>query len=157
MGTRRKSRELAMQALFCMDMLKNESTELMDQLREMLKLAPEMERFYMTLIQGVLENKSRIDAVIEQNSSNWKISRMGCVDRNVLRIAAFELLFCPDIPPKVSINEAVDIGKLYGTDESGAFINGILDSILRHQIADNPNDRLSRSAQMTGLNNPKNS
>jgi N utilization substance protein B len=135
-GTRRKSRELAMQALFCMDMLNNESTELMEQLRDMLKLAPDMERFYMTLIRGVLENKSRIDPLIEQFSSNWKISRMGCVDRNILRIAAYELLFCPDIPPKVSINEAVDIGKLYGTEESGAFINGILDSIYQHQSAD---------------------
>lgn len=136
MGTRRKSRELAMQALFCMDMLNNESSELMEQLQGMLKLAPDNERFYMTLIRGVLENRSRIDALIEQFSSNWKISRMGCVDRNILRIAAYELLFCPDIPPKVSINEAVDIGKLYGTEESGAFINGILDSLYQHQGPD---------------------
>jgi len=67
--------------------------------------------------------------VIEQFSSNWKISRMSCVDRNILRIAVFELLYCADIPPKVSINEAIDVGKRFGTEESGAFINGILDSI----------------------------
>ncbi len=136
MGTRRQSRELAMQALFCMDMLKNESGELMEQLSEMLKLAPDIQRFYMTLIKGVLENKSRIDQLIEKFSSNWKINRMGCVDRNILRIAAYELLYCPDIPPKVSINEAVDIGKLYGTEESGAFINGILDGIYQYQAAE---------------------
>ena len=67
--------------------------------------------------------------MIDQFSSNWKIERMACVDRNVMRIAIFELLYCDDIPAKVSINEAIDIGKRYGTDESGAFINGILDSI----------------------------
>ena len=137
MGARRKSRELAMQALFCMDMLKNESEELLERLSEMLKLAPDIQRFYMTLIKGVIDNKSRIDQLIERFSSNWKISRMGCVDRNILRIAAYEILYCHDIPPKVSINEAVDIGKLYGTEESGSFINGILDGIYQQQISEN--------------------
>ena len=83
----------------------------------------------MMLIKGVLDNKSRIDKLIEQFSSNWKISRMGCVDRNILRIAVFEMLRCQDIPAKVSINEAIEIGKKFGTEDSGAFINGILDSI----------------------------
>jgi len=137
MGTRRKSRELAMQALFCMDTLKNESDELLEGLSGMLELAPDINRFYMTLIKGVIDNKSQLDQLIEQFSSNWKISRMGCVDRNILRIAAFEILYCHDIPPKVSINEAVDIGKLYGTEESGSFINGILDGIYQQQTAKN--------------------
>jgi N utilization substance protein B len=137
MGTRRKSRELAMQALFCMDTLKNESDELLEGLSGMLELAPDINRFYMTLIKGVIDNKSQLDKLIEQFSSNWKISRMGCVDRNILRIAAYEILFCHDIPPKVSINEAVDIGKLYGTEESGSFINGILDGIYQQQTAKN--------------------
>jgi N utilization substance protein B len=70
-----------------------------------------------------------IDAIIERFSANWKLSRMSCVDRNVMRIAVYELLCCHDIPSKVSINEAIDVGKKFGTDESGAFINGILDSI----------------------------
>ena len=85
--------------------------------------------FFHRLIEGVQEHRNTIDDVIEQYSSNWKISRMSCVDRNVLRIAVFELLYCEDIPPKVSINEAIDVGKRFGTEESGAFINGILDSI----------------------------
>ncbi len=125
-----------MQALFCIDTLKNESDELLEGLSGILKLAPDTQRFYMTLIKGVIDNKSRIDQLIEQFSSNWKISRMGCVDRNILRIAAYELLYCQDIPPKVSINEAVDIGKLYGTEESGSFINGILDGIYQQQITE---------------------
>ena len=149
MGSRRKSRELAMQALFCMDMLKNESGELMEQLSEMLKLAPDIQRFYMTLIKGVIENKPRLDQLIERFSNNWKISRMGCVDRNILRIAAFELLYCEDIPPKVTINEAVDIGKLYGTEESGAFINGILDGIYQQQASDT-----EKIKQSDGYKNP---
>jgi len=135
MGTRRKSRELAMQALFCMDVLKNESDDIIRRLAEMLDLKPDSHAFYLTLIKGVLENRPRIDSLIELFSSNWKISRMGCVDRNILRIGTYELLFCPDIPPKVSINEAVDIGKLYGTEESGAFINGILDGIYQHEVS----------------------
>jgi N utilization substance protein B len=137
MGTRRKSRELAMQALFCMDTLKNESDELLEGLSGMLELAPDINRFYMMLIKGVIDNKSQLDQLIEKFSSNWKISRMGCVDRNILRIAAYEILYCHDIPPKVSINEAVDIGKLYGTEESGSFINGILDGIYQQQAAEN--------------------
>ena len=85
--------------------------------------------FFLKLVSGVNAGKPAIDAVIERFSSNWKISRMSGVDRNILRIAVFELMCCPDIPAKVTINEAIDIGKRFGTEESGAFINGILDSI----------------------------
>lgn len=134
-----------MQALFCMDVLQNESEDVIHRLSEMLNLKPDSHAFYLTLIKGVLENKPRIDSLIERYSSNWKISRMGCVDRNILRIAAYELLFCPDIPPKVSINEAVDIGKLYGTEESGAFINGILDGIYQYEASQPHEDNLNKN------------
>jgi len=85
--------------------------------------------FFLKLTTGVIDSHEHIDSLIERFSDNWKISRMSCVDRNVMRIAVYELLYCDDIPPKVSINEAIDIGKCYGTNESGPFINGILDSI----------------------------
>ena len=85
--------------------------------------------FFLRLVNGVNAAKAEIDAVIERFSSHWKVSRMSGVDRNVLRLAVFEMLCCEDIPVKVSINEAIDIGKRFGTDDSGAFINGILDSI----------------------------
>lgn len=120
-----------MKALFCMDMLKNESDELLERLEVRLKPPQDIHAFYVSLIKGVIINKPQIDQTIETYSSNWKISRMGYVDRNILRIAVYELLFCQDIPPKVTINEAVDIGKLYGSEDSGAFINGILDVIYR--------------------------
>ena len=84
---------------------------------------------FLKLVSGVVHVRSEIDGVIERFSSHWKVSRMSGVDRNVLRIAVFEMLCCQDIPVKVSINEAIDIGKRFGTEESGAFINGILDSI----------------------------
>ena len=85
--------------------------------------------FFAKIVEGVILTRDEIDAVVERYSNNWKITRMSCVDRNVLRGAVFELLYCDDIPAKVSINEAIDVGKKYGTEESGAFINGILDSV----------------------------
>ncbi|KPA17317.1 NusB antitermination factor [Candidatus Magnetomorum sp. HK-1] len=85
--------------------------------------------FFLLLTRGVIQHISDIDDKIETYSSNWKIDRMTCVDRNIIRISVFEILFCPDIPYKVSINEAVDIGKTFGTKDSGSFINGVLDSI----------------------------
>ena len=129
MGYRRKSRELAMQALFYMDMIQKEPDEMIDLFCKNFKPSKQVLPFWLSLITGVLQRKDDIDGIIEQFSSNWKVSRMAGVDRNILRIAVFELLYMEEIPSKVSINEAIDIGKKYGTEESGAFINGILDSI----------------------------
>ena len=129
MGTRRQARELAMQALFYMDMQKNSSTEMLEYFCGCFSPSKKSRPFFMKLVTGVLEKKDEIDALVERFSQNWKISRMSCVDRNVMRIAVYEMLYCDDIPPKVSINEAVDVGKKFGTQESGAFINGIMDSI----------------------------
>ena len=85
--------------------------------------------FFLELVNGVIRERDRIDSMIKRFSSNWKMSRMSCVDRNIMRIAVYEMLYCGDIPLKVSINEAIDVGKKFGTEESGAFINGILDSV----------------------------
>ncbi len=129
MGTRRRARELAMQALFYMDINDNLSDELLDRFCRNFSPSPKTMSFLLKLVNGVLEAKPEIDALIERFSKNWKIPRMSFVDRNVMRIAVYELLYCIDIPPKVSINEAVDVGKKYGSEQSGAFINGIIDSI----------------------------
>lgn len=118
-----------MQALFYMDMRRALSTETLDLYCRHFPPSEKVLPFFIDLVKGVLDHRSEIDAMIERFSSNWKISRMSCVDRNVMRIAVYELLFCNDIPEKVSINEAIDVGKKYGTDDSGAFINGILDSV----------------------------
>ena len=129
MGNRRKSRELAMQALFYMDMSPNDADGRLERFCGNFSPSNQVRPFFIKLVKGVMHARSEIDAVIERFSSNWKLSRMSCVDRNVMRIAVYELISCSDIPYKVSINEAIDIGKKFGTEESGAFINGILDSI----------------------------
>ena len=129
MGTRRQARELAMQALFYMDMQKDASEKMLEYFCDCFCTSKKSRPFFIKLVNGVLGTKGRIDALVEHYSQNWKINRMSCVDRNVMRIAVYEMLYCDDIPPKVSINEAVDIGKKFGTQESGAFINGIMDSI----------------------------
>lgn len=129
MGTRRQARELAMQALFSMDMSCSFSEQELDDYCRSFPPGKRFHEFFEHLVNGVLKNRAHIDQVIERYSSNWKIRRMACVDRNILRIAVFELLYCEDIPAKVTINEAIDIGKRFGAPESGAFINGILDSI----------------------------
>lgn len=118
-----------MQALFYMDIQKNSSQEMLERFCENFRPSKKMLPFFLELVNGVLRVKSDIDALIEQFSKNWKIGRMTCVDRNVIRIAVYEMLYCEDIPLKVSINEAVDVGKKFGSEESGAFINGIVDSI----------------------------
>jgi N utilization substance protein B len=120
MGTRRRARELAMQALFYMDANQNASPQMLERFCENFTPPQKARPFFMKLVTGVLEAKPQIDTLID---------RMSCVDRNVMRVAVFEMLSCPDIPPKVSINEAIDVGKKFGTEESGAFINGIIDSI----------------------------
>ena len=129
MGNRRRARELAMQALFYMDTQHRLDAEALERFCSVFAPSKKALPFFTELVTGVIHEQRRIDAVIERFSSNWKVSRMSCVDRNILRIAVYELLFRADIPQKVSINEAIDIGKKYGAEESGSFINGILDSV----------------------------
>jgi N utilization substance protein B len=129
MGTRRYARELAMQALFSMDMSCAFSSKGLDEYRRSFPPQKKVMPFFIRLTDGVLKYRADIDKVVERYSSHWKVRRMACVDRNILRLAVFELLYCEDIPTKVSINEAVDIAKKFGASESGSFINGILDSI----------------------------
>jgi N utilization substance protein B len=131
MGDRRQARELALQALFFFDIEKSDpeqSLELFCEENEE-KLIEAVKPFFLDLVKGVLENSSQIDALLNKYSKNWKISRMPVVDRNIMRVAIFEFLKCPDIPTSVTINVAVEIGKNYGTRDSGAFINGVLDRI----------------------------
>ena len=139
MGKRRRSRELALQALFYMDMSKEDSEEILERFCANFKPPDSARPFFLKIVKGVLRYLPEIDTLIEQSSKNWRISRMSYVDRNVLRIAVYELICCGDIPPKVSINEAIDIAKKFGTAESGAFINGIIDSIrLAQENGENP-------------------
>jgi N utilization substance protein B len=118
-----------MQALFYIDANQNASPQMLERFCKNFTPPQKARPFFMKLVNGVLKAKPQIDTLIERFSKNWSMQRMSCVDRNVMRVAVFEMLFCPDIPPKVSINEAIDVGKKFGTEDSGAFINGIVDSI----------------------------
>lgn len=118
-----------MQALYYLDMIGDESRESLDAFYGNFSPTKQAVPFFRKLVEGVGQFKRDIDATIERFSSHWKLHRMPHVDRNILRIAVFEMLYCEDIPIKVSINEAIEIGKKYGTHESGSFINGILDSL----------------------------
>lgn len=134
MKYRRKSRELALQALFCLDMLEENSDDLIEEICQVIDPPQKTRDYFLTLVTGVMERMADIDERIVGTSSNWKLSRMSGVDRNIIRIAVYELLFREDIPHKVAINEAIDIGKKFGTEKSGKFINGILDNVYQRFI-----------------------
>jgi N utilization substance protein B len=130
MGSRRLSRETALQALFLIEMNPHNPFERsLDVYLENFPLKAGSRPFFFRLVQGVCEHKAEIDQVIQGHSENWRLERMSRVDCNILRMAVFEMTYCTDIPPRVAINEAIDLGKHFGTEESGAFINGILDAI----------------------------
>ena len=133
MNVRRKARETALQALYKIDI----SDAAGDDALELEELAPgtESRRYCETLVRGVKSRLAELDAEIEKHSENWTVKRMSVVDRNILRIAAYELMYCSDVPYKVIIDEAVELAKTFGTDESGPFINGIVDRIRKESTA----------------------
>jgi N utilization substance protein B len=131
MGSRRKSRELALQALFYFDYDQGDPETLFPLFCENFNdmMDDEAVPFFQTLVKGVKEHQADIDQLINTCSRNWKVTRMPAVDRNIMRISVFEFLKCPDIPSSVTINEAVEIGKRFGSRESAPFINGVLDRV----------------------------
>jgi transcription antitermination protein NusB len=142
LGKRRKARELVLQFLFQTDMNppamgagppSNESAiqEEITSFCENFKAEEEGKSFFRQLAVGVMAHRDQIDALINAASENWRISRMATVDRNILRLSVYELVYLDDIPPSVTINEAVEIAKRYGSQESPSFVNGILDTVAR--------------------------
>jgi len=131
MGLRREARELALQMLYALD--SNSSAGLRETLQtfreEHAEITGRVREFAEGLVQGVQAERAVIDEAIRVRSKNWSLSRMPRVDLNVMRLAAYELMFRTDIPKKVSINEAIEIVRRYGDKESPAFVNGILDEI----------------------------
>jgi N utilization substance protein B len=115
-------------------MTQQDAREGLVHLKEHFSLKEENDPFLDLIVQGVLTHCQEIDRLIEQYSEHWRLGRMAPIDRTILRIAIFELLYCEEIPPKVTLNEAVDLGKQFGSDESGSFINGILDRILNEVV-----------------------
>jgi len=138
MASRRRAREFALQALYAADIRDLGSSETLTHLwaeqidTEELTARPAEEEeiaFAQRIVRGVGSRRTDIDGLIEAASLNWRLARMSVVDRNILRLASYELLECTDIPASVSINEAVELAKRFGDKDSRSFINGILDRI----------------------------
>ena len=129
MRRRTHARELALMVLYQTDITKTPIEESLQIFWEEHKVPAEVKEFATSLTVGTTESLKRIDDVITRYADNWELSRMAAVDRNILRLATYELLFLEEIPPKVTLNEAIDLAKKYGDQESGRFVNGILDHI----------------------------
>jgi len=145
MSVRRRAREIALQVLYQLDISQGDPGEVLELYWENFRPSPKAREFCQKLIEGVRRSQGQIDPFIEENSENWSLKRMATVDRNILRLAAFELLYCPDIPFKATLNEAIELAKKFGSDDSSAFINGILDKIHSLQ-ASAPDDRQAVSS-----------
>lgn len=132
MPNKRRARELALQFLYQIDIGRG---DVMPALDEFLSTVPDGSRYARSLIAGCVDRREDLDSQIARWSENWDIGRMAVVDRNVLRIGVFEMLFCDDIPPKVAIDEAIEIAKSYGDADSPGFVNGVLDGIYQSHLA----------------------
>jgi len=132
MRKRTRAREFALQVLYQIDITHdNYETSLDNFWSEHLQdnIDEEQKNFTAQLVKGTVDNLAAIDKKIAQYAENWQLKRMAVVDRNIMRMGSFELIYCEDIPPKVSINEAVDLAKKYSGPEAGKFVNAILDKI----------------------------
>ncbi|HWO43456.1 MAG TPA: transcription antitermination factor NusB [Candidatus Eisenbacteria bacterium] len=138
MGTRRKGRELALQALYQIEITGDTSSAALEFFLKHFEGSPKAREFARRLVSGVVSQKATIDRLIARSAENWKLERIGKVELIILRMAIYELLFCPDIPPNVSLDEAIEIGKRFGSDDAAAFINGILDQVA-HSSGAKPN------------------
>ncbi len=132
MGTRRQSREAALQILYEMEMKDAEPRSVMNLYwrtqQSLQSFSDGVKEYTQELVEGVYRNRAEIDELIERHSAHWKIKRMAVVDRNLLRLGAYELCYRNDVPARVALDEAIEIAKAFGTEDSSSFINGILDS-----------------------------
>ncbi len=138
MGTRRKAREAALQFLF-QDDFTSDAELSVEGLEDrfalfcgLYQVSKKAREYTLKLLQSTLVHQHEVDELIRQSAKNWRLERISITDRNLLRIAVNEMLFSEDVPHQVAINEAVEIAKRYGSDDSPAFINGILDAVKNH-------------------------
>ncbi len=134
MRKRTQAREYSIQILYQIDLTQDTPVSCMENFwQSQDNIDSSIKDFATQLIKGTIDNLKIIDEQIAKYATNWQLKRMATVDRNILRLAIYELLFLEDIPRKVSINEAVDLAKKFSTEESGKFVNGILDSFSKHE------------------------
>jgi len=134
-GTRRKSREIAIQILYQLEINEADIEDAVETYWDAYKPSRDLKDFSSHILHGVFRHRKDIDTVIGKTSNHWSLRRMPAVDRSILRAAIFEILYCPDIPLKVSIDEAIELAKKFGTEKSSSFVNGILDKVA-HQFPD---------------------
>jgi len=128
-GVRRKTRALALQALYEVDSAGHGVEEVVTRILDDERLPEENASFARELVRGVIQNKGKIDENIQNFAPAWPIEQMPVVDRNILRLAIFEILLDNKAPVKVAINEAVELAKTFGSDNSSKFVNGVLGSV----------------------------
>jgi N utilization substance protein B len=126
---RTRGREVALQVLYLLEQNPAADTAEIQRFIERRLREPRLREFTQALVDGVREHRPRIDALISEVAENWRLDRMAAIDRNILRLGAFEMLFCPEVPTKVAINEALELAKRYSTAQSSRFVNGILDRL----------------------------
>ncbi len=149
MGIRHKAREWAVQFVFQRDFNNEDIDIALQEFWKGKESSAKAQAFTENIIRGVESHLKEIDTTLNRCAEHWDLHRMGAVDRNVMRVAIYEMLYCPDIPPVVSINEAVEIAKDLSSYESGRFVNGILDRALQEL------DRPLREAQISDAKKAK--
>jgi len=135
MGRRRKAREETLRILFRLEFENTHLEKTLIQYWENRKTSEEIKEYSTWLVNGIISRKERIDNIIQRVSEHWRISRMALIDRNILRMAVFELLYEENIAPPIVINEAIEIAKKYSGDQAATFVNGILDAIRKKLIS----------------------
>ncbi len=131
MGQRRKARELVIKALYCWEIRGSKPEEVYNDLLSGSELDPPSKLFSADLFKKTVQNQKEIDELIRKNVQHWDFSRIAVVDKNILRMGICELLYLDDIPVKVSIDEAIELAKKYSSEDSGSFVNGVLDAIAK--------------------------
>jgi len=144
MRERRAARELALQALYAEELTGYPLAQVIEDVISISELAEELKHFARDLFIAAALHRDELDKFIQDKSENWDFERIAIIDRLIIRMAICEFKYFNDIPPKVSISEAIEIAKRYSTDDSSAFVNGILDAVL-HQIGDTLTNKLKRA------------
>ena len=131
MGKRREARELVLKSLYCWEISESKPEEVFSDLASQIELDNSSKLFSRELFKKVIEHQKEIDELIKENVQHWDFSRIAVVDKNILRIGICELLYLDDIPIKVSLDEAIELAKKYSSEDSGSFVNGVLDAIAK--------------------------
>jgi N utilization substance protein B len=129
---RRKGRELAVQALYQLEIRNEPAAGVLTAFWEQCEGGPRARKFASELVEGVRQSREQIDVLIEETSENWKLNRLSAVDLSVLRLATYELMATREVPTSVVLDEAIEVARRFGTTESAVFVNGVLDRIAEH-------------------------